>query len=228
MELNAIFAVTKVKQSPGTFAFGSNNDLIVRNSSDMQHFKSLTTGHTLIMGRKTFESLGCKALPDRKMVVISSMPVLDWTERKDCILVRSLKDAITTANELESEKAFVIGGANLIREAMLFCKNIYYTIYQYEHPFSDKDVFLNMNLLLGTKMFMLSDKIDYKEECTIVATGEKKVLKFRMLTSMNSDNFRKELRDKSAIKKLYKKDAANRKLKRKKEAQARRQASGNT
>lgn len=216
MELNAIFAVTKVEKSPTAFAFGADNDLIIRNSIDMKNFKDMTTGHVLIMGRNTFESLGSKPLPNRKSIVVSkSVAVDDWEKQEDVILVRNLNDAIKTANELGAEKVFIIGGANLIREGMLLCKNIYYTVYDYYHPFNDDDVFMNMNLLLGTKMFTMCAKKEYKEECTIVATGEKRMLKFRMLTAMNSTNFQNELKEKAKAKKLLKEDRKVRKMHRK-------------
>lgn len=217
MELNCIFSVTKIKGAPTMFAFGSDNDLIVRSSTDLKHFKELTTGHALIMGRKTFESMGSKALPDRTMIVLSNMPVEDFEKQERCILVRNLDDAIKTAYELGSEKAFVIGGAELIRSAMLKSKHIYYTIFNYDHPFKQADTFMNMNMILGTNMFQMSARKEFKEECTIVSTGENKVLKFRMVTAMNSTNFKNELRDKSAIKQLHKRHRLDRKAKRKTE-----------
>lgn len=211
MELNAIFSTTKVKSAPSAFGFGNDGDLLVRSSRDLQHFKELTTGHTLIMGRKTFESLGSKALPNRKMIVVSSMPVNDFEKQKDCQLARNLNDAIKLAHKMGAEKAFIIGGAGLIREGMLLCKNIYYTIFDIAIPHEDVDTYINMNLLLGTKMFQMSAKKEFKEECTIVKSGEKKVLKFRMITAMNSTNFQKELKEKAKRKLELKEDRASRK-----------------
>lgn len=90
---------------------GINNALPWRLSEDMAHFKRTTTGHTVIMGRKTFDSIG-KALPNRRNIVITRNA--DW--RHDGVeAVTSLDAALELAGEAP---AFVIGGAQIYQETL--------------------------------------------------------------------------------------------------------------
>ncbi|MDP2087900.1 MAG: dihydrofolate reductase [Flavobacteriaceae bacterium] len=91
---------------------GKNNQLIWYLPADLKRFKSKTTGHHIIMGRKTFESLG-KALPNRTSVIISRNNHFQVPE--GCILVESLKDAIKVA--ANDSSPFIIGGAEIYLEA---------------------------------------------------------------------------------------------------------------
>lgn len=206
MELNAIFSVCKVKNMPSGFVLGSDGDLVVKNTTDMANFKSVTTGHTLIMGRKTFESLGSKALPDRKMIVISSMDAADFKRQKDCLLARDLKTALTIAeDDLKSERAFIIGGAELLRSAMTKCNHIFYTIFNYEKEYdADKDVLVSMHLITGTNFFAMYQMKDLREQCTIVETGETKMLKFKMVSIKPRSVFNEDIRGRSDAKKIGK------------------------
>ena len=120
MEINTIYSITPIKGEHETYAFGYNGDLVSKSSVDLKRFKSLTMGYPLIMGRKTFESIGSKALPGRPCVVISSMSF----DSPHVYSVSSLKDAIDyVKEELHTDKCFVIGGASLIEE----CNNLYST-----------------------------------------------------------------------------------------------------
>ena len=77
---------------------------------DLQHFKELTMGQTVIMGRKTFKSIG-RPLPGRQNIVVTS--TIDFIE--GCQIARSLEEAIELA---ERDEVFIIGGAMLYAEAM--------------------------------------------------------------------------------------------------------------
>ena len=137
MKIKSIFSICKVRDFPTGFILGSNNELIVKNATDLKNFKEKTNGHALIMGRKTFESLGSKALSNRKMIVISNMDVEDFKKQKDCLLARSLKGALDIAeNDLKSEIAWVIGGGNIIREAMSLCDEICYSVFNYTKTYN--------------------------------------------------------------------------------------------
>ena len=88
-------------------AIGKNGDLIWKISDDLKRFKALTTGHPVIMGRKTWESLPKKPLPNRKNIVL--------TRKKDyqaegAVVVTSPEEAIRLT---ESENPFIIGGAEI-------------------------------------------------------------------------------------------------------------------
>jgi dihydrofolate reductase len=94
---------------------GKDNQLIWRLSDDLKKFKSLTTGHFIIMGRKTFESMG-KPLPNRTSVVITRNEKYNVPEGH--FLVHSLRDAFNLCEKLEQETVFVIGGAEIYQQAL--------------------------------------------------------------------------------------------------------------
>jgi len=82
---------------------------------DFAHFKRTTTGHAVIMGRKTFESIG-KPLPGRVNIVLTRNE--NYTAPEGVILKRSLEEAIAYCAETRQEKAFIIGGAKAYEEGM--------------------------------------------------------------------------------------------------------------
>jgi dihydrofolate reductase len=93
-------------------AMGKNNDLPWHLPDDFKRFKSLTVGHPIIMGRKTFESLP-GMLPNREHIIISRST--DY-KQEGCIVVESLEKALQIVPE--NEDAFVIGGGEIFRLAM--------------------------------------------------------------------------------------------------------------
>jgi dihydrofolate reductase len=93
---------------------GINNTLPWRLPEDLAHFKRLTTGHPIIMGRKTFDSIG-RALPNRRNIVITRNP--EW--RCDGVeAAHSLAAAIALVGQAEQDEAFIIGGAQIYAEAI--------------------------------------------------------------------------------------------------------------
>ena len=86
-------------------AIGRNGDLLCYLPNDLKHFKQITQGHRVIMGRRTYESLPKGALPNRTNIVITSDQAENYP---GCIVVRSLEGALDHC--LEDETAFVIGG----------------------------------------------------------------------------------------------------------------------
>ncbi|MCX7769079.1 MAG: dihydrofolate reductase [Flavobacteriales bacterium] len=88
---------------------GSNGRLPWHIPADLKRFKRLTWGHTVVMGRKTFESLGCKPLPGRRNVVISHKP----RNFSDTTFVPSVQEALRCAGN--TGKVFVIGGGEVYR-----------------------------------------------------------------------------------------------------------------
>ena len=95
---------------------GYNNKLIMRIPADMQHFKDLTLGNIVIMGRNTYESIG-NPLNCRNNIVVTSheLPENDYD---NLWAVRSLEEAYKLAEDLDGEKIFVIGGGQLYEAAM--------------------------------------------------------------------------------------------------------------
>lgn len=102
---------------------GKNNKLLWHISDDLKRFKNLTTNHTIIMGRKTFESLG-KVLPNRKHIVFSQNP--DFKVKDENVeIVHSM---LQIQEYIESEEeAFVIGGAIIYNLLMPYVEKMYVT-----------------------------------------------------------------------------------------------------
>ncbi len=100
---------------------GVNNTLPWRIPEDLRHFKALTMGHHMIMGRKTFDSIG-KPLPGRTTVVVTRNQTF---QAEGCIVVHSLEDAVAAcAND---EEIFVVGGAELYAQALPLASTLYLT-----------------------------------------------------------------------------------------------------
>lgn len=104
---------------------GINNDLPWRLPADLKHFKNLTTGHTVVMGRKTFDSIG-KALPNRRNIVISRNTTT-CPEGVECI--SRLDGLPTLANQqaLDSQIVFIIGGDTIYRQTLHLADTVYLT-----------------------------------------------------------------------------------------------------
>lgn len=101
---------------------GKNNDLVWRLPKDFKHFKDLTMGHPIVMGRKTFESLG-KPLPNRTSIIITRDTQY---QQEGCIVVHSLEEAIAEARHLD-EQIFIIGGAEIYKQALPIANLMYLT-----------------------------------------------------------------------------------------------------
>ena len=105
------------------FAIGKNNDLLFHLPNDLKHFKKITSGHSLIMGRNTLLSLPKWPLPNRRHIVI--------TDKKDdffagCEVVFSIDEAIEKVNH--ENEAFVIGGGTIYRQFYPFAGKLYLTL----------------------------------------------------------------------------------------------------
>ena len=103
---------------------GKNNKLIWHLPEDLKHFKRLTTEHTIIMGRKTFESLG-RVLPNRKHIVFSQNPDFKVND-ENVKVVRSLLEIQDLIEDKENE-SFVIGGALIYNLLMPYVNKLYIT-----------------------------------------------------------------------------------------------------
>ncbi|MDY7538365.1 dihydrofolate reductase [Undibacterium sp. RTI2.1] len=107
---------------------GVNNTLPWHLPEDLAHFKNTTSGHAIVMGRKTFDSIG-RALPNRRNIVISRNPA--WShEGVEC--VSSLEAALAllkdkTQDNAKNEQAFIIGGAEIYQQALPFANKLIIT-----------------------------------------------------------------------------------------------------
>ncbi|HTE39713.1 MAG TPA: dihydrofolate reductase [Steroidobacteraceae bacterium] len=102
-------------------AIGKDNALLWRLPEDMKFFKAITMGKPVLMGRKTFETIG-RPLPGRQNIVITRQ--LDWTA-EGCTVVHSLEDALAAA--APADEAMVIGGADIYAQALPLATTIYLT-----------------------------------------------------------------------------------------------------
>ncbi|MFD2099319.1 dihydrofolate reductase [Flagellimonas iocasae] len=94
-------------------ALGKDNDLVWHLPDDFKRFKALTTGHKIIMGRKTLESFP-KPLPNREHIVITRDT--EYTPKFPCTVVHSIEKAIDLVND--GETAFIIGGGEIYKQSM--------------------------------------------------------------------------------------------------------------
>ncbi|MDL1913374.1 MAG: dihydrofolate reductase [Bergeyella sp.] len=92
---------------------GKENQLLWRLPDDLKHFKDLTAGHPVIMGRKTYESIG-RPLPNRTNIVVSGKK--DWFE-EGILVVESVRNALKHAQKID-ENIFVIGGGKIYEQTM--------------------------------------------------------------------------------------------------------------
>lgn len=102
---------------------GKDNQLLWRLPEDMKFFKNVTWGMPVVMGRKTFESLG-KPLPGRKNIVITRQN--NWTA-EGTIAVKSLDDALFLVKNMDVKEVMVIGGGEIYQMAFEKAKRIYIT-----------------------------------------------------------------------------------------------------
>ena len=105
---------------------GDKNALLWHISEDLRNFKRITSGHPVIMGRKTFESLG-RPLPNRTNVVISRTT----THIDGCTVVDSLEKAIALFPA--DEEVFIIGGAQIYAQAMPIADKFYLTVVEHDY-----------------------------------------------------------------------------------------------
>ncbi|WP_121667893.1 dihydrofolate reductase [Mesonia aquimarina] len=104
--------LTMIAAAAENNALGKDNDLVWHLPDDFKRFKKLTTGHFIIMGRKTFESFP-KLLPNRTHVIITRQ---ENYAPENCIVVHSLEDALIAAKQ--DEQPFIIGGGEIYKIAL--------------------------------------------------------------------------------------------------------------
>jgi len=103
---------------------GKDNKLPWHLPADLRFFKNTTLGHPIVMGRKNFESIG-KALPGRTNIVLTRNT--NFAETENLKVAHSLKEAFEIAHGTGADECFVIGGAEIYKEALPFCQKLYIT-----------------------------------------------------------------------------------------------------
>ncbi|GAA0879822.1 dihydrofolate reductase [Algoriphagus jejuensis] len=115
MQLTLIVAKAK------NHVIGKDNQLIWKLSADLKRFKNLTTGHHMLMGRKTYESLG-KPLPNRTHIVITRNP--DFSVPEGHSTFSSVEDAFVFCNKTGVNELFIIGGGQIYAETINLCDRL--------------------------------------------------------------------------------------------------------
>ena len=129
MAVNLILAVGLAGE------IGKKGDLIWKIPEDLKRFKRLTTGHTVVMGRKTWESLPRHPLPNRRNILITRDR--EYTA-PGAVLAHSLEKAMALATGAsESDKIFIIGGASIYEAALPFTDMIDLTVVEATYPDAD-------------------------------------------------------------------------------------------
>ncbi len=136
-------------------AIGKDNKLIWHLGDDLKRFKELTSGHHIIMGRKTFESFP-ELLPNRTHVVISNQK--DYKVPKGVILVNSLEEAISIAKD--DTQPFIIGGGQVYKQAMDYADKIELT--RVHENFGADTFFPKIDLTKWEEVSTISHKKDAK------------------------------------------------------------------
>ena len=115
MRISLIAAVSKNN------VIGGDNKLLWHLPADLKHFKAITTNHTIIMGRKTYESIG-KALPNRRNIIVTRQ---ENFEAPGCEIIHQLQDAINLCEK--EDEVFIIGGGEVYKQAIHAADKIYLT-----------------------------------------------------------------------------------------------------
>ncbi|OGG15264.1 hypothetical protein A2773_03665 [Candidatus Gottesmanbacteria bacterium RIFCSPHIGHO2_01_FULL_39_10] len=103
---------------------GKNNKLLWHIPEDLKFFKEKTRGHVVIMGRKTYESIG-HPLPNRANIIITKNTQFNVP---GAITAHSLADALQKAQEVEKEEIFIIGGAKIYEQSLSLANKLYLTL----------------------------------------------------------------------------------------------------
>lgn len=120
--VNAIVAMSKNR------VIGSNNQLPWHLPADLKHFKHVTTGHIVIMGRKTYSSIGRK-LPNRINIIVTRNENFD---APGCLVAHSLTEALQLAQKHCDLQVFIIGGSEIFQQALPLLQKVYLTLIEEE------------------------------------------------------------------------------------------------
>ncbi len=156
MKVSILLAIGKNNE------LGGNNALLWKLSDDMKLFKQLSMGHSIIMGRKTFESIG-KPLPGRKNIVVTT----SFIDVEGIYTATDLNHAIEMARDSGDDEAFIIGGAQIFNYAVDLADKMYLSFV--DGTFENADVFLpeidySDWKLVESKQFEKNDRNEYNFE----------------------------------------------------------------
>lgn len=151
-------------------AIGKDNQLLWYIPDDLKRFKRLTTGHPVIMGKKTYESLPIRPLPNRMNIVLTDIP---GEKIKDCTMAYSIEEAISHCPD--GEECFVMGGGMVYRQFLEIADKLYIT---FVHKEFDADTFF--------PEIDLSKWVLKEEEAHVVADKNKLSFTYKIFTRKNT------------------------------------------
>lgn len=136
---------------------GDKNTLLWHLREDMIHFRTITSGHPVVMGRKTYDSIG-RPLPKRTNVVITRDTEL---QIEGCTMAHSLTEAVEMFDS--SEEVFIIGGAQIYNQAMPIADRLYLTIIdkEYEGDSSFPEIDYNSWRQISCEKFERGEAFEY-------------------------------------------------------------------
>jgi dihydrofolate reductase len=121
--------ITAIVAVASNGVIGKDNNLPWRLPADLAFFKRTTSGHHIILGRKNYQSIG-RPLPNRVNIVLSRDPDLN---APGCMVLQSLEEAIALARNAGESECFIVGGAEIYRQALPLVSRLYLT--RIEHDF---------------------------------------------------------------------------------------------
>jgi len=132
-QFNLKYMISIIVAVSEDWGIGKDNELLWHISEDLKRFKRLTLGNTVIMGKKTWESLPNKPLPGRKNIVLTDIPgeYIDFA-----VTAYSIEDSLSKCNA--EDNIFVIGGGSIYRQFMPLADRLYIT---HVHKKSPADVY---------------------------------------------------------------------------------------
>ena len=149
--------ITLVVAASQNNVIGKGNQLLWHLPKDMRFFKNTTWGMPILMGRKTFESLGSKLLPGRLNIILTQQKNLVL---EGAVVVNSIQEAIKVAAEQDYKELMVIGGGQVYQEALPLAQKIWLTRV---HTHIEGDVFFP-ELSLNTWSLLSSEKVSADEK----------------------------------------------------------------
>ena len=152
--ISAIVAVDE------NFGIGFNGDLLEHIPEDLKHFKELTSGHTVVMGRKTWDSLSKKPLPNRHNLVITKDPSI--YELTNEVWFYTLRQIEVLMLKNKNVNYFVIGGGQIYEKLLPICDKVYLTKIMVSHENIDT-YFPNIELMDNWKCLEQSEIKQYND-----------------------------------------------------------------
>lgn len=125
MQKNPIMIISLIAAVDENLGLGKNNALLCHLPADLQHFKSLTLGKPIIMGRSTFDSIG-RVLPGRKNIILSHHPL----DIQDAVVQNSLEGALDLTQH--DAEVMIIGGASIFSQTINQAHRIYLTVIHHQ------------------------------------------------------------------------------------------------